>query len=61
MKMTSQRAENFVHAQQHLGKHFYKKIFLWKQLMKNIFLLLLYIADIADFDINQMPSKFAQR
>ena len=26
-KMTSQRAENLVHVQQHQGKHFYKKIF----------------------------------
>ena len=28
LKMTSQRAENLVHAQQHHGKSFYKKIFL---------------------------------
>ena len=27
VKMTSQRAENLVHVQQHHGKHFYKKIF----------------------------------
>ena len=27
MKMTSQRAENLVHVQQHLGKSFYKKTF----------------------------------
>ena len=27
VKMTSQRAEYLVHMQQHLGKHFYKKIF----------------------------------
>ena len=27
MKMTSQRAENLVHVQQHHGKSFYKKIF----------------------------------
>ena len=27
MKMTSQRAENLVHVQQHHGKSFFKKIF----------------------------------
>ena len=27
MKMTSQRAENLVHMQQHHGKHLFKKIF----------------------------------
>ena len=38
MKMTSQRAENLVHVQQHHGKHFSKKIF---------FLISFYIADMA--------------
>ena len=38
VKMTSQGAENLVHVKQHLGKHFYKKIF---------FSILLYIADMA--------------
>ena len=37
MKMTSQRAENLVHVQQHRGKYFYKK---------NIFLILFYIANM---------------
>ena len=59
VKMTSQRAENLEHVQQQHGKHFYKK---------NIFLKLFYIPDMAismsnfdNFDIDQMPSKFAQR
>ena len=37
MKMTSQRAEDLVHVQLHRGKYFYKK---------NIFLILLFIADM---------------
>ena len=59
MKMTSQRTENLVHVQQHHSKSFYKK---------NIFLILLFIADMAiqrcnfdNFDIGQMSPKFAQR
>ena len=59
MKLTSQRAENLVHGQQHHGKSFYKNI---------LFLILLFIADMAiqmcnfdNFDIGQMPPKFAQR
>ena len=59
MKMTSQRAENLVHVKQHHSKSFYKK---------NIFSILLFIADMADqmcnfynFDIDQMSPKFAQR
>ena len=59
MKMTQQRAENLVHVQQHHSVSFYKK---------NIFPILIYIADIAilmsDFDIfdtDQMSSNFAQR
>ena len=59
VKMTSQRAENLVYAQQHLGKHF---------LQKKCFQILLDIADMAiwmskfdNFDIGQKPSKFAQR
>ena len=59
MKMTSQRAENFVHVQQYHGKSFYKKI---------VFLILLFIADMAiqmcnfdNFDIGQMSPNFAQR
>ena len=58
MKLTSQRAENLVHVQQHFGKHFYKKCF------SNI----AYIADMAiwisnfdNFDIHQVSSKLAQR
>ena len=45
MKMTLQRAENLLHVQQHHIVSFYKK---------NIFLILIYIADMAiwmsDFD-----------
>ena len=59
MKMTSLRAENLVYVQQHHGKFFYEK---------NIFLILLFIADMAiqicnfdNFDIGQMSPKFAQR
>ena len=38
MKMTSRRAENLVHVQQHYGKSFYKK---------NVFLFSINIADMA--------------
>ena len=58
MKITSHRAENLVHVQQHHGKCFYKKNFL----------ILLYIADMTikmsnvdSFNIVQISSKFAQR
>ena len=57
--MISQRAENLEHVQQHHGKSFFKK---------NIFVILLYIANMAiqmsnfdNFDISQISPKFAQR
>ena len=53
--MTMQRAKNLVHVRQHYGVSFYEK---------NIFLILIYIADMAiqmlnvdNFDIDQMSSK----
>ena len=59
VKMTSQRAENLVHMQQHRGKHYYKK---------NVLVIWFFLADIAiwmsnsvNFDIDQIPSKLAQR
>ena len=59
MKMTLQRAENLVHVKQHYTVYFYQK---------NIFHILIYIADMAiqmsnfdNFDIDQISSKFAQR
>ena len=59
MKIILQRAKNLAHVQQHYGVSFYKK---------NIFLILIYIADMAilmsdfdNFDIDQMSSNFAQR
>ena len=59
LKMTLQRAKNLVHVKQPYGISFYEK---------NIFLTLIYIADMAiqmsnidNVDIGQMFSKFAQR
>ena len=59
MKMTLQRAKNLVHAKQHYGVSYYEK---------NIFLTLIYMADMAiwmanidNFEVDQMSSKFAQR
>ena len=56
MKMTLQRAENLMHAQQHYGVSFHKKIF---------FYILIYIADMANlmsnFDVNQISPKFAPK
>ena len=59
LKMTLQRAKNLVQVKQPYGVSFYEK---------DIFLTLIYIADMAiqmsnidNVDIGQMFSKFAQR
>ena len=59
LKMALQRAKNLVHVKQHYSVSFYKK---------NIFHILIYIADMAilmsnidNFDSDQMSSNFAQR
>ena len=58
VKMTLQRAKNFADVKHHYGISFCKK---------KDFFILIYIADMAiqmsnidNFDIDQMPSKFAQ-
>ena len=60
MKMTLQRAENLVYTYTTTSYCFF--------LQKNIFLILIYIADMAilmsdfdNFNIDQMSSNFAQR
>ena len=58
MKMTLQRAENLVHAQQHYGVSFYKRYSLSKNHIADMAILM---SDFDNFDIDQMSSNFAQR